>query len=170
MLFHTSILILRRLPQPLLEEAPTISTSEDVQICYKSLDTIIKLLKTFGQLYSYSSLPLDVVYILTVVVGTVFMRRIVEKTSFQDEQISTRLSPLLDVMDQVKRTWPCMQEISEGILHHIRNGPNPSQLEADFNLTPGLMADYNWDISSDAVGGAFDLDIGLFNNTDPFEV
>ncbi|KAL4963825.1 Zn(II)2Cys6 transcription factor [Aspergillus stella-maris] len=121
MLYHTSMIILHRLPRPLLEtETISSSSSEDVRICYDSLNSIIKLLKTFSRLYPLSSLPLDTVYILSAAAGAIFMKRIVEKAAFDNALISKPLSCVLDVMGTLSGTWPCMREIREGIVSYIR--------------------------------------------------
>ncbi|KAL4953734.1 hypothetical protein BDW69DRAFT_164655 [Aspergillus filifer] len=120
-LYHTTIIILHRLPRFLLETRNISSlSSEDIRIRYESLDTIVKLLKTFSRLYPLSSLPLDIVYILSAAAGAIFMKRIVEKVAFNKDLISKPLACVFDVMGKLSETWPCMREIREGIVSYMR--------------------------------------------------
>ncbi|EXJ78721.1 hypothetical protein A1O1_09123 [Capronia coronata CBS 617.96] len=118
MLFHTGMIILHRPPRTLFGD-PKIATSEDTEICYQSLEAILRLLRSYARHYRYVDLPLDVMHILSTAAATVLMKRFFNKAQWTDIEISKPLSFLLGVMDEIKVKWPCMLEIRESITRSI---------------------------------------------------
>ena len=57
MVFHTAMIVLHRPPHHTLNQ-PGIDESEDVQICYESLQAILRLFRSYSRYYKYSALPL----------------------------------------------------------------------------------------------------------------
>lgn len=57
MVFHTAMIVLHRPPHHTLSQLG-IDESEDVQICYESLQAILRLLRSYSRYYKYSALPL----------------------------------------------------------------------------------------------------------------
>ncbi|RYO79736.1 hypothetical protein DL766_006889 [Monosporascus sp. MC13-8B] len=107
-----------------------IATSDDVEFCYESLQAILKLLKTYSRFYKYSALPLDFVHTLSVAAGTILMKRSLENLSAGDSSISKAMDTVLDAMQEIRHTWPCIMEIRESVLHAMRTEDRTS-LEAD---------------------------------------
>jgi hypothetical protein len=112
MLFHTVMIILHRPPSNMFEK-PGISESEDVEICYESLQAILRLMRSYSRYYRYRSLPLDFVQTLSTATGAVMMKRYFQKSSWDDPEIERSLSLLTEVMDDIRDTWPCVKEIRD---------------------------------------------------------
>ncbi|ORY64026.1 fungal-specific transcription factor domain-containing protein [Pseudomassariella vexata] len=118
MLFHTTMIILHRPPRHLFLK-PGISTSDDVEICFESLQALLRLLRTYSKLsYPFSALPIDVVHTLSVAAGTIVMKRIME---MGDDDVGTRKSMevVLNAMDEIQYTWPCIVEIRESVVRAL---------------------------------------------------
>ena len=112
MLFHTVMIILHRPPSHLFEN-DSVSESEDVQICYESLAAIMRLMRCYARFYRYRSLPLDFVHILSTAAGTIMMKRYFQHSSWDDPEIEKSLALIIDAMEEIENTWPCIREIKD---------------------------------------------------------
>ncbi|EHK40924.1 hypothetical protein TRIATDRAFT_31456, partial [Trichoderma atroviride IMI 206040] len=115
MMFHTIMIILHRPPSHMFEK-PGIADSEDVEICYESLQAILRLMRTFSRYYRYRSLPLDFVHTLSTAASTVMMKRFLQKASWSDPDIERALSLITLAMDEIQNTWPCVREVRDVLL------------------------------------------------------
>ncbi|KAK2612454.1 hypothetical protein QQS21_001558 [Conoideocrella luteorostrata] len=115
MLFHTVMIILHRPPSNIFE-TPGISESEDVEICYESLQALLRLLRSYSRYYRYRSLPLDFVQTLSTAAGVVMMKRFFQQSSWDDPEIERSLSLLSEAMDDVQNSLPCVKEIRDCIM------------------------------------------------------
>lgn len=97
-------------------EKPGIADSEDVEICYESLQAILRLMRTFSRYYRYRSLPLDFVHTLSTAASTVMMKRFLQKASWSDPDIERALSLITLAMDEIQNTWPCVREVRDVLL------------------------------------------------------
>ncbi|KAL7792933.1 fungal-specific transcription factor domain-containing protein [Trichoderma ceciliae] len=114
-MFHTIMIILHRPPSHMLEE-PGIADSEDVDICYESLQAILRLMRSFSRYYRYRSLPLDFVHTLSTAASTIMMKRFLQKASWRDPEIERALSLITLAMDEIQNTWPCVREVRDVLL------------------------------------------------------
>ncbi|KJK78876.1 hypothetical protein H634G_05690 [Metarhizium anisopliae BRIP 53293] len=112
MLFHTVMIILHRPPSNMFEK-PGISESEDVEICYESLQAILRLMRSYSRYYRYRSLPLDFAQTLSTATGAVMMKRFFQKSSWDDPEIERSLSLLTEAMDEIQNSLPCVKEIRD---------------------------------------------------------
>ncbi|KAK6193866.1 hypothetical protein LQW54_012030 [Pestalotiopsis sp. IQ-011] len=126
MLFHTAMIILHRPPRHLFSK-PGVAESEDVEICYESLQAMLRLMKTYSRFYQYSALPLDFVHTLSVTAGTLLMKRFLENAPQQDAGIARAMQTILDAMDAIKYTWPCIVEIKESVAQAMEAQPAAQQ-------------------------------------------
>ncbi|KAL9484680.1 hypothetical protein ACSS6W_003469 [Trichoderma asperelloides] len=115
MMFHTIMIILHRPPSHMFEK-PGIAESEDVEICYESLQAILRLMRTFSRYYRYRSLPLDFVHTLSTAASTIMMKRFLQKASWSDPDIERGLSLITLAMDEIQNTWPCVREVRDVLL------------------------------------------------------
>ncbi|CAM1506607.1 Fc.00g062480.m01.CDS01 [Cosmosporella sp. VM-42] len=136
MLFHTVMIILHRPPSHMFEKEG-IAESEDVEICYESLQAILRLMRTFSRHYRYRALPLDFVQTLSTAAGTIMMKRFFQNASWDDPDIARSLSLLLEAMEEVEQTWPCMSEIRDCVIS-ARNAQVVMPPEDPLNV-PDLM-------------------------------
>ncbi|KAL6924706.1 hypothetical protein FSST1_001980 [Fusarium sambucinum] len=159
MLFHTIMIILHRPPSHLYEKQG-IAESEDVEICYESLQAILRLMRTYSRHYRYRSLPLDFVQTLSTAAGTIMMKRFFQGASWEDSDIARSLSTVIDAMEEVQHTWPCMGEIKDYVVR-ARNaqvvvppedpliGPDlMNGLELSHNVTAELMAQWGEELGT----------------------
>ncbi|KAK4079249.1 transcriptional regulator family: Fungal Specific TF [Trichoderma harzianum] len=115
MMFHTIMIILHRPPSHMFEN-PGIAEGEDVEICYESLQAILRLMRSYSRYYRYRSLPLDFVHTLSTAASTVMMKRFLQKASWSDPDIERALSLIMQAMDEIQNTWPCVREIRDVLL------------------------------------------------------
>ncbi|KAM0450259.1 hypothetical protein ACHAPV_003927 [Trichoderma viride] len=115
MMFHTIMIILHRPPSHMFEK-PGIAESEDVEICYESLQAILRLMRSYSRYYRYRSLPLDFVHTLSTAASTVMMKRFLQKASWSDPDIERALSLITLAMDEIQNTWPCVREVRDVLL------------------------------------------------------
>ncbi|OAA48193.1 N-terminal binuclear Zn cluster-containing/DNA binding domain-containing protein [Beauveria brongniartii RCEF 3172] len=115
MVFHTVMMILHRPPSNMFDK-PGIAESEDVEICYESLQAIQRLMRSFSRFYRYRSLPLDFVQTLATATGIVLMRRYLLKASWTDPEVERSVSLLLDAMSEIQNTWPPVREIRDTLV------------------------------------------------------
>ncbi|KAF5020624.1 hypothetical protein F66182_7331 [Fusarium sp. NRRL 66182] len=159
MFFHTIMIILHRPPSHMYEKQG-IAESEDVEICYESLQAILRLMRTFSRHYRFRSLPLDFVQTLSTAAGTIMMKRFFRCASWEDSDISRSLSTVIDAMDEVQHTWPCMGEIKDYVVR-ARNAQTviPPEdpliipdlmngLELSQNVTAELMAQWGEELGT----------------------
>lgn len=153
MLFHTAMIILHRPPRHLFSK-PGIADSEDVEICYESLQAMLRLMKTYSRYYKYSALPLDFVHTLSVTAGTILMKRYLENASKEDAGISRSMDVVLDAMDNIQHTWPCIVDIRESVTQSMESQPTDQQERQgrDPVLDFGFLGDF---------GAGTELDFGV---------
>ncbi|KAE9582188.1 putative transcriptional regulatory protein [Colletotrichum fructicola] len=171
MRFHTAMIILHRPPRHLLSQ-PDVASSEDVEICYESLQAILRLLRSYNRFYRYDCLPIDFVHTLATAAGTIMMRHYLEGTPWDETQTSQALTRILEAMNAVQNAWPCVGEIKDSIIQASRReeGDIPgADALADFTLMTGLsgpVAGSDVDKMLLSEGGMFDADAGLLVTDD----
>ncbi|KAK2762473.1 transcription factor [Colletotrichum kahawae] len=171
MRFHTAMIILHRPPRHLLSQ-PDVASSEDVEICYESLQAILRLLRSYNRFYRYDCLPIDFVHTLATAAGTVMMRHFLEGTPWDETQTSQALTRILEAMTAVQNAWPCVIEIKESIIKVSRReeGDIPgADTLADFTLMTGLSAPFAGSYVDKVLlseSGMFDTDAGLLVTDD----
>jgi hypothetical protein len=160
------MIILHRPPRNLFTK-PGIAQSDDVEICYESLQAMLRLLKSYSRFYKYPALPLDFVHTLSVTAGTILMKRFLENAPTEDLGISKSMEVVIDAMDKIKYTWPCVVEIRESIIQAMETKPadqQPDQQLRDPVLDFGFLADFGTGAGGSAMeGDTEDLQI---SNTD----
>ncbi|RNJ54524.1 hypothetical protein D7B24_000367 [Verticillium nonalfalfae] len=97
MVFHTGMIILHRPPRQQLDD-DAIAASEGVE-----------------------TLPLDFVHTLSAAAEVVMMKRFLEKSTWDDKDISKPLAQILDAMEAVQSVYPCMRGIRDSILENIKS-------------------------------------------------
>lgn len=171
MRFHTAMIILHRPPRHLLSQ-PDVASSEDVEICYESLQAILRLLRSYNRFYRYDCLPIDFVHTLATAAGTIMMRHYLEGTPWDETQTSQALTRILEAMTAVQNAWPCVGEIKDSIIQVSRReegGIPGADALADFTLMTGLsgpVAGSDVDKMLLSEGGMFDADAGLLVTDD----
>ncbi|KAI1761334.1 Hydantoinase B/oxoprolinase-domain-containing protein [Hypoxylon sp. FL1150] len=135
--FHTIMIILHRPPRQLIKKPALDANSEDVEICYESLGAILRLLRSYSRYYPYEHLPLDFVHTLSTAAGTILMRRHSEDLPWDDAETSRSLDLVLQAMESIQDTWPCMKEIYQGILNARSTAASSMP-----NMTPAMNFDF----------------------------
>lgn len=149
MVFHTAMIILHRPPRNLYGR-PGIGKSDDVEICYESLHAIIRLLRSHSRYYKYSALPLDFVHTLSVAAGTVLMQMSLEDLPPDDSSIAKSMETILDAMDNIKHTWPCIVEVKTSVVQAMDiSGAEELSSTQDPLLDFGFLANFG---SANATG------------------
>lgn len=139
MLFHTALIILHRPPRQHLDDEAVIK-SEGVEVCHQSLLAILRLISSYGRYYRFESLPLDFVHTLSAAAEVIMMKRYMEKSSWEDKDISKPMEQILDTMDIMQIVYPCMREIRDGIKESIKTESSKSvSQEEDYNMDFDLM-------------------------------
>lgn len=115
MVFHTVMIILHR-PTSNMFEKPGVAESDDVEICYESLQAILRLMRSYSRFYRYRSLPLDFVHTLSTAAGTIMMKRFFQRASWSDPDIERSLSLVSEAMEEIQNTWPCVREIRDVVI------------------------------------------------------
>lgn len=140
------MIILHRPPSNVFDK-PGVAESEDVEICYESLQAILRLMRSFSRFYRYRSLPLDFVQTLSTAAGVVLMKRYLQKASWTDPDIERSLSLILEAMNEIQNTWPCVREIRDLVVQAQQTQPHlPPQYP--FNA-PDLMTGLELDTGGD---------------------
>ncbi|KAF2970272.1 hypothetical protein GQX73_g3295 [Xylaria multiplex] len=116
LLFHTVMTILHRPPSQLLQKPESSFDRDDIEICYESLGAMLRLLRIYRRFYSYKHLPLDFVQTLSTAAGTVLMRRHLDHLPWADGETSRSLDLVIQAMEDIKDTWPCVKEILNSVL------------------------------------------------------
>lgn len=116
------MIILHRPPSNMFDK-PGVAESEDVQVCYESLQAILRLMRSFSRFYRYRSLPLDFVQTLATATGIVLMKRYLQKASWTDPDIERSLSLLLEAMNDIQNTWPPVREIRDSLVQAQQTQP-----------------------------------------------
>ncbi|KAI1183722.1 fungal-specific transcription factor domain-containing protein [Nemania serpens] len=116
LLFHTVMTILHRPPSQLLQNAESSFDRDDIEICYESLGAMLKLIRSYGRFYSYKHLPLDFVQTLSTAAGTILMRRHLNNLAWGDAETSKSFDTVIQAMEDIKETWPCVKEILNSVL------------------------------------------------------
>ncbi|KAI0402628.1 fungal-specific transcription factor domain-containing protein [Xylaria palmicola] len=116
LLFHTVMTILHRPPSQLLQKPESSFNRDDIEICYESLGVLLRLIRNYGRFYSYKHLPLDFVQTLSTAAGTILMRRHLNQLPWDDAETSRSLDLVIQAMEDIKDTWPCVKEILNSVL------------------------------------------------------
>lgn len=173
MLYHTAMIILHRPPRQSFRDL-NISTSQDVAICYESLESSIKLLRTFSRQYNYRSLPFTFVHILASTASIILMKRYINKSSWQDAEITRPLGFVLEALDGISQTWPCANQVRSVITSAMQtprpeNHRNQSPESFDFMAKLSDTAHYNpFNIEMGNIDVEYDMngsEFGLFDPT-----
>ena len=171
MLYHTSMILLHRPPRALFRD-PRIAISEDVKICYESLEAVTRLLGSYSRTYQYSPLPITFVHILATTASVILMKRYIEDLSWDDPIISKPLDLVSDAIDGISRTWPCATQV-RGVISSARNASSKdaastsSPESLNFNFIPGLVG--NGDahhVDADLDFELDDVDLGYLMHDD----
>ncbi|KHO11126.1 Heat-labile enterotoxin, A chain [Metarhizium robertsii ARSEF 23] len=141
MLFHTVMIILHRPPSNMFEK-PGISESEDVEICYESLQAILRLMRSYARYYRYRSLPLDFAQTLSTATGAVMMKRFFQKSSWDDPEIERSLSLLTEAMDEIQNSLPCVKEIRDAFDEELGTLITDEFLSAQLQVQDGSGFDF----------------------------
>lgn len=142
-------MILHR-PPPHLFAEPNIAGSEDVEICYESLQAVCRLIRSYSRYYNYEHLPLDFVHTLSTAASIVLMRRYFENAPSASEAASCRsLALVQDAMDEVKNTHSCIKEIQESVKNAIHM-QSITVTQTNPALDWGLM---DWSVAGAEAGG-----------------
>lgn len=166
MLFHTTMIILHRPPQQHLDDEAVIN-GEGLETCYQSLSAILKLIKSYGRYYRFEFLPLDFVQTLASAAEIVMIRRYIEKSSWDDKEISRPISQILDAMEAIKEVSPSVQEIRDSILRSIEAGKDDSRQQIEDNELDLDLVELLQPVSGPFPGIAWDLDdTGSVNSAD----
>ncbi|TGO85733.1 hypothetical protein BPOR_0369g00030 [Botrytis porri] len=144
MQYHTAMILLHRPPRAAFKE-PGIGETEDMQICYESLDIIMKLLRMHSnnlQNYPYSHLPITFVHTLASAASILLMKRSTEGSSWKEPTVSRPLDQILEAIDGVLLTWACAKQVRDAITAAIRE-PSTEDLQktspGNFDLMMGLL-------------------------------
>ncbi|THV50244.1 hypothetical protein BGAL_0158g00030 [Botrytis galanthina] len=157
MQYHTAMILLYRPPRAAFKE-PGIGETEDMQICYESLDIIMKLLRMHSnnlQKYPYSHLPITFVHTLASAASVILMKRSIEGSSWKELTVSRPLDQILEAINGVSLTWACAKQVRDAITAAIRE-PSTEDLQktspGNFDLMMGLLdSGADTTISSDNV-------------------
>ncbi|TAQ84067.1 hypothetical protein B7494_g7605 [Chlorociboria aeruginascens] len=169
MMYHTVMIILHRPPRHLLQDLEITNMAGDVEICYESLDTIIKLVRTYARNYQWSRLPLTFVHTLASAASVILMKNHINGSSLEDPNIGKPLDQILEAIDGISQTWPCAKQVREVINSSMKKPVDttrsasislPSESPESFDLMAGLVNSG----PSDPMG--VDLDFGMYEMTD----
>jgi hypothetical protein len=167
MLYHTAMIILHRPPRNLFKD-PKIATSQDVQICYESLEAIIKLLRIYSRNYQYCHLPFTFVHILASAASIILMKRYIEGSSWEVVDVAKPLGLVIDAIESVAKTWPCANQVRALIDTAMKSGTQDSARNDSpdsFDLMTRIPDSI--DISNGDVGfDMSDVDVGLYMTDD----
>jgi hypothetical protein len=155
MQYHAAMIILHRPPRHLFQE-PKITSSEDVETCYQSLESIIRLLKIYSRNYHYNYLPVTFVHILASASSVILMKQYIGGLSWDDLSISKPLELVLNAVDGISQTWPCAGQVKRVItVARTSSVQSVTQTESpeSFDLMAGLAGGNNYD--------PMDFDLGL---------
>lgn len=123
MLYHTAMIILHRPPRQSLRD-PNITTSKDIEICYASLDSNIKLLRTYSRQYSYRNLPFSFVHILASTASAILMKQHLQSSAklqastspeVSEDTCTRPLETVLDALAAISQTWLCAKQVQDVI-------------------------------------------------------
>lgn len=144
MQYHTAMIILHRPPRIAFKE-PRIGETEDVQICYESLNIIMKLLRIHSnnlQKYPYRQLPITFVHTLASAASIVLMKRYIEGSSYKEPPIARPLDQILEAIDGVSNTWTCAKQVRDIITSTVKKpeeGDPQKSSPGNFDLMTGLL-------------------------------
>lgn len=140
------MIILHRPPRQLVRRPANPGDPDDsMEICYESLNAILRLLRSYARHYDFDLLPLDFVHTLSTAAGTILMRRYSEDLPWDDAETRRSLDLVMRAMEGAQRAWPCMEEILRG----IRNARDTAAVSIP-NVDPVMGFDF------------FGDDLGLF--------
>ncbi|KAM3065048.1 hypothetical protein ACMFMF_011518 [Clarireedia jacksonii] len=144
MQYHTAMIILHRPPRAAFKD-PGIGATEDVQICYESLDTVLKLLRMHSSNlhnYPYSHLPITFVHSLATAASIILMKRYIEGSSWKEPAIARSLDQVLEALDGVSHTWTCAKQVREVINSAMKETSKPDPQKGspeNFDFMGGLL-------------------------------
>ena len=163
------MIILHRPPRQLFKD-PKTSTSKDVEICYESLDSIIKLLRIYSRHYQYSPLPLTFVHTLASTASVILMKRYINNSPWEDASISRPLDHVLEAIEGISQTWPCAKQVRGVITTAMEKSSRDSARNdspESFDFMAGL-ADVNFNPMNLDLG--FEMDDANLGLLDPAEL
>jgi hypothetical protein len=102
MLYHTSMILLDRPPRSLFQDRK-VASSDDVKICYESLEAITRLLGSYSRNYQYNPLPITFVHMLASTASVVLMKQYIESSSWDYPAISKPLDLVLEAIDGISQ-------------------------------------------------------------------
>lgn len=164
------MIILHRPPRHLFKN-PEIANSEDIEICYQSLQAIIRLLRIYSRHYKYSTLPLTFVHTLASAASVILMKRYIDGTTWDEDSTSTVSRPLdlvLEAVDGISQTWTCARQVRDVIITAVKGkGEEEMRNESpqSFDLMASLMEGEGMGMNlggSDLMYGMEDVDFGQF--------
>lgn len=161
------MIILHRPPRQLFKD-PKTSASKDVEICYESLDSIIKLLRIYSRHYQYSPLPLTFVHILATTASVILMKRYINNCPWDDPSISRPLDHVLEAIDGIAPTWPAAKQVRGVIDTAMENSSKDSSRNdspESFDFITGLGDTVNCNANLN-LGFEDDANLGLFDPED----
>jgi hypothetical protein len=166
MLYHTAMIILHRPPRHLFKD-PKISSSKDVEICYESLDSIIKLLRVYSRHHQYNHLPLTFVHILASTASVLLMKRYINNLTWDNVAISRPLSHVMEAIEGISQTWPCAKQV-RGVIDKAMEQSTRDDTRNDspgsFDFMAGLTENVTFDPTSLDLGFEMDeTNVGLFD-------
>lgn len=126
-------------------DKPGIAESEDVEICYESLQAIMRLMRSFSRFYRFRSLPLDFVHTLSTAAGVITMKRYLQKAAWTDSEVERSFALILEAMDEIQNTWPCVREV-RNVLVQLQQ-TQPTMIPQDPLNAPDLMSGLQLDMS-----------------------
>lgn len=168
MQYHTAMIILHRPPRAAFKE-PGIGETEDVQLCYKSLEIIMKLLRMHSNNvhnYPYSHLPITFVHSLASAASIILMKRYIEGSSWKESTIARPLDQILEAIDGVSNTWTCAKQVREVITTAVKESSKEDLQKAspgNFDVMAGLL---DTEIDTTIPLGSLDWDSFALNDND----
>lgn len=176
MLYHTALIILHRPLRNSIRD-PEIATSHDVTKCYESLDSIIKLLRTYSKHYQFSHLPFTFVHVLASAASVVLMKRYIENLSWEEASIKKPLALIRDSLDAVVQTWPCAKQVQVVIQSAMDLQPqdNPQkESPQNFDVMISSVSNGGIDYNQTEFEDYGEVDMDLYDFTDftnvPFQL
>jgi hypothetical protein len=167
MLYHTAMIILHRPPRNLFKD-PKIAKSEDVGLCYESLESIVKLLRIYSRNYHFNSLPFTFVHILASAASIILMKRYIENLPWDDQNISKSLGFIVEALESVSQTWPCAKQVLgviNGAMKHSPQDDTRNDSPDSFDLMTSLQDTSSYDSMNTNMGfDMVDAEIALYDD------
>ena len=163
MLFNTAMIILHRPPRQHLDDE-AVSKGEGVEVCYQSLSAIIRLFRSYTRYYKIRFLPLDVVHTLSAAAEVVLLKKRMEGSTWNDNDISKPLYYILELMEDVEAVWPCIGGVRQSIINAMASEP-PEFSPQILDRGVGFMDVFSFDAAC-SLPQMLGSDVGWNGNTD----